>query len=235
MNPRIRPARRLGTGTSLRLAITPDGPALTLFRRISSLARRWYPRGFGVIVGLLLTGCETVENYSLTYRLWDNEDLRKWSEPAPNPNLALFEATNHADVLIQYDAFSEKHAAVTRHSYYLHLNQARIEAGTKPALLKPSAADGLKPIPVLPGQGTLTNQALGLLAYATVTREGRAFTLVHPPDPSTTFDLPVYADTSGTPTRVALTPFAVVGDTVMVCLVSSVVAFFLWLEMGAPH
>jgi hypothetical protein len=217
------------------LAITPDVPILTLARRFSALVRRWYPRGCGVIVGLLLTGCETVEKYSLTYRLWDNEDLRKWSEPAPNPNLALFEATNHADVLIQYDAFSEKRAAVMRHSYYLHLNQARIEAGTKPALLKPSAADGLKPIPVLPGPGTLTNQALGLPAYATVTREGRAFTLVHPPEPPTTFDLPVYADTSGTPTRAALTPFAVVGDTVMVCLVSSVVAFFLWLEMGAPH
>ena len=53
-----------------------------------------------VAAGLLLlgTGCETIEKYSLTYRLWDNGDLRKWSEPAPNPKLAMFEATNHADV-----------------------------------------------------------------------------------------------------------------------------------------
>ena len=58
---------------------------------------------------LLATGCQTVENYSLTYRVWDNDSWCKFNEPMPNPNLALFEATNHAYVLVEYDAFSEKH------------------------------------------------------------------------------------------------------------------------------
>ena len=48
------------------------------------------------------------------------------------------------------------------------------------------------------------------------------------------FDLPVYVETSGTPIRVALTPFAVAGDTVMVGAVAAVVGFLLWAQIGAP-
>ena len=61
-------------------------------------------------------------------------------------------------VLVQYDAFSEKHSTVERRAYYLYPNQARVDAGTRPELVKPSVADGMKPIPVLPTQGALTNQ-----------------------------------------------------------------------------
>ena len=180
------------------------------------------------------TGCETVEKYSLTYRVWDNDDWRKFSDPATNLNLALFEATNHDGVLVQYDAFSEKHSRVERHAYYLHPSQARVDAEPKLELVKPSAADGMKPIPVLPTQGALTNQPSGLPAYAVVTKNGRGFTLYRPMEPESAFDLPVYAETSGTPTRIMLTPFAVAGDTVMVAAAAAVVGFLLWVQSGAP-
>ena len=186
--------------------------------------------------GLLLlpTGCETVETYSLTYRLWDTEDLRKWSEPAPNPNLALFEVTNHTDVLVQYDALSEKRSAVKRRAYYLQQNEARVAAGKKPKLVSVEVADGLNSIAVVSAQDAVTNLPPGLTAYSVVIKEGRGFTLLRPPDPEATFDLPVYAETSGTPTRVVLTPFAVAGDTVMVGMVAAVVGFLLWAQVGAP-
>lgn len=174
------------------------------------------------------------KGYSLTYRVWDNGEWREFSEPAPNPNLALFEAANYTDVLVQDDALSEKHSTVKRRTYYLHPNQARIDAGTKPELVKLSVADGMEPIPVLPTQGVGTNLWPELPAYAFVTKEGRGFTLYQPPQPAATFDLPVYAETSGTPTRILLTPFAVAGDTVMVGAVAAVVGLFAWLEMGAP-
>jgi hypothetical protein len=183
---------------------------------------------------LLLTGCETVEKYSLTYRLWDNGDLRKWSEPAPNPNLALFEATNGADVLVQYDALSERRSAVKRRAYYPQQNEARIAAGKKPKLVSLAVADGMKPIAMLPTQVAVTNLPPGLAAYAVLTKEGRGFTLCRPPQAAATYDLPVYAETSGTPTRIVLTPFAVAGDTVMVGAVAAVVGFFLWVQSGAP-
>ena len=188
-------------------------------------------------VGLLLlgTGCETVEKYSLTYRLWDNQDLRKWSEPAPNSNLALFETTNRADVLVQYDALSEQHSTVKRRAYYLQQNEARIAARKKPELVSLAVADGMKSIPVLPTQSDSTNRPPELPAYAVVTKEGRGFTLYRLVESEANFDLPVYPETSGTPTRLALTPFAVAGDTVMVGVVATVVGFFVWLEIGAPH
>ena len=203
-------------------------------QRTRGSAQVWHRLGPGIVSVLLLSGCETVEKYSLTYRVWDNDDWRKFSEPAPNPNLALFEATNHACVLVEYDAFSEQHSKVKRHAYYLHPNQASVDAGTKPELVKPSAADRMKPIPVLPAQDALTNQPPGLSAYAVVNKEGRGFTLYRPRDSESAFDLPVYVETSGTPTRVVLTPFAVAGDTVMVGVVSAVVGFLLWAQIGAP-
>jgi hypothetical protein len=91
----------------------PPQPVIPLVQRNWGGAGLWHQFGLGVVCALLLTGCTTVENYSLTYRVWDNDDWRKFSEPAPNQNVALFEATNHACVLVEYDAFSEKHSAVT--------------------------------------------------------------------------------------------------------------------------
>lgn len=189
-----------------------------------------------VVAGLLLllTGCKTVEKHSLTYRLWDNRDLSKWSEPAPNPNLAIYEATNDADLLVQYDALSEKHSAAKRRAYFLLRNEARIAAGKKPELVSVAVADGMKPIAVLPTQVAVTNLPPELAAYAVVTNMGRGFTLYRPAQPAATFDLPVYAETSGTPTRIALTPFAVAGDTVMVGVLAAGVGFLLWVQSGAP-
>ena len=186
--------------------------------------------------GLLLlgTGCQTVEHYSLTYRVWDNEDWRKFSEPAPNPNLALFEAPQRADVLVQYDALSEKRSTVKRRTYYLQQSQAHIAAGKKQKLVRPSVAGGMKPIAVLSTRGALTNPPPGLPVYAVPTQEGLGFTLHRPTESEATVDLPVYAETAGTPTRIVLTPFAVAGDTVMVGVVAAVVGFFWWIQSGAP-
>ena len=188
-------------------------------------------------VGLLvlLTGCETVEKCSLTYRLWDNGDLTKYSEPAPNPNLALFETTNLASVLVQYDALGEKHTAVTRCSYYLWPNQARVAEGKKPRWVKPAVTEGMKPIPVMSNPDAVTNLPPERTSYAVTTQEGRRFSLYQTNELKESFDLPVYPETYGTSTRLALTPFAVAGDTVMACGVGAVLGLFLWFDMGAPH
>lgn len=212
--------------------LTAAAPASVMRRIAGGLGTPWLALAAGLL--LVLTGCSTVEKYSLTYRVWDNGDWRKFSEPAPNPNLALFEATNHADVLVQYDALSEKHSAVKRRAYYLQQNEARITAGKKPKWVNLTVADGMKPIVVLPTQGAVTNQPPGLPAFAVVAKEGRAFTLYRPMESEATFDLPVYPETSGTPTRIELTPFAVAGDTVMVGAVAAVVGFLLWVQSGAP-
>jgi len=188
-----------------------------------------------VTASLLLTGCATVEKYSLAYRLWENDDLSKYNEPAPNPNLALFETANPANVLVQYDALGEKHTEITRRSYYLWPNEARIAAGKKPKWAEPAVTEGMKPIPVISDAAATTNLPPGQAAYAATTREGRGFSLYRSGEPQESYDLPVYAETYATATRLALTPFAVTGDTLMVCGFGAIVGFFVWVQSGAPH
>ena len=194
-------------------------------------ARHW--RQFALLASLILAtaGCETVHDYSLTYKLWDTEDFRRWSEPAPNPNLALFETQDHSDVLAYYDAFSEKHSVVKRQAYSLRSNRAQVAAGKKPALLNPGVPEGANPIPVLDPKLAGTNPPPQLNQYAITAKKGREFVLHQPANSEETFQLPVYAESSGTFTRVVLTPFAVVGDTVMVGAVASV-GFIIAACMG---
>jgi hypothetical protein len=189
-----------------------------------------------VLATLLLaaTGCETVHKYSLTYKLWDTDDFRRWSEPATDPNLALFETKDHRDVLAQYDAYSEREAAVKRQAYYIRSSEAQVAAGKRPVPLNPAMPESAIPIPVLDPKAAGTNQPPQPPPFAVTTRQGRAFALHQPATAVQTFQLPVYAESSGTFPRVALTPFAVVGDTVMVGAVASVVGFIVWAGIGAP-
>jgi len=188
--------------------------------------------GLAICLLLLATGCETVHKYSLSYNLWDNDDFCKWNEPSPTPRLALFETPDHANLLVAYDAFSEKHAAIKRQAYYLQRNQARISAGKAPTLVPPEPGKGLEPIPIIEQSAAAAHPPTLLTNYALVSDSGRAFTLQPQAEPLREFHLPVYPETSGTALRVALTPFAVAGDTVMVGVVASVVAFVLACESG---
>lgn len=185
-----------------------------------------------VLGALILTGCETCEEYSLTHKLWNNGELRKFSEPAPDPKLALARAGG--DVLVEYDALSEKHSVVKRRAYYLQANQERVLAGQAPKFLEPLPAEGLTPIQVFDSQTAVPDPPPLLAGYAVISKEGRAFTLYWPATPAEGYELPVYLETQGTAVKVALTPFAVAGDTVMVSLVVGVVGFIVWVQSGAP-
>lgn len=181
----------------------------------------------------LLTGCETARKYSFTYRLWDSEDLRKWSEPAPNPNLALFATPDGSDVLVRYDAFSEKHSAIECRAYYLHSNTARVAAGQRPVFVTPVQAESLRRIPVLNFEAA-TNASGRPTDYAILAQEGRAFKLYGPVGRGDRFELPVYPESAGTGVRLLETPLAVIGDVVMVGVVSAVAATIMWAQSGAP-
>jgi hypothetical protein len=188
----------------------------------------------GLLLGLwlLVSGCETVQQYSLTYKVWDTDDFRKWSEPAPDPCLALFETPDHAQVFVAYDAYSEKRSVIKRQAYYLQPNQAQIDAGKAPRFVPPVPPAGMNPIPVFAARALGPNPPPKLTDYAVLAESGRAFTLCPQAEAIDPLPLPVYPERSGTAVRVALTPFAAVGDTVMVGLVASVAALVLACESG---
>ena len=180
---------------------------------------------------LLLAGCETARDYSLTYKLWDNGGLRSFDEPSPEPRLALFDFKNGNDVLVQYDSVSDKHNGIERRAYFLQPNRARIEARKKPRFVNLSTVGGLKVIPVFSVE---TTNKPSLEPYAVVASDGRQFILYRGNDNPELCKLPVYEDASGNLKRTALTPLAVTGDTLMVGGVAAFVGFILWVEAGAP-
>jgi hypothetical protein len=87
-------------------------------------------------------------------------------------------------------------------------------------------------IPVFEQGAVVTNFPTGLTNYAVLSESGREFTLHPQAEPLGAFQLPVYPESSGTAMRVAITPFAAVGDTVMVGLVASAVALVVACESG---
>jgi hypothetical protein len=181
---------------------------------------------------LIVSGCETVQEYSLSYKLWNNEDFRKWNEPAPDPHLALFETPARTNLLVAYDAFSEKRSVVKRQAYYLQPNQVRIKAGKAPKLVAPAASAGMNSIPVLGAKTIATNPPPHLTNYAIIAETGREFTMHPQAQPAEAYQLPVYPESTGMIIRVALTPVAVVGDTAMVGLVAGVVALIAACQSG---
>src|SRR6266581_2421406 len=101
---------------------------------------------------LFLTGCETAQDYSLTYRLWNNPELRRFAEPAPDPHLTLFEKRSDHDVLVQYDETYEHNETVRHRAYLLAHNVQRIVQRKKPRFVNPQLASGLTPLAIQEAQ-----------------------------------------------------------------------------------
>ncbi len=88
-----------------------------------------------------LSGCRALNDWPLTYKLWDDRMLARFNEPAGNPHLQLFQSARTNDVLVQYDEAREKNEKVRRRSFFLNANLARLEGGKKPRFVSPRKAD----------------------------------------------------------------------------------------------
>ncbi|MHB8520972.1 MAG: hypothetical protein ACYDH9_09445 [Limisphaerales bacterium] len=177
------------------------------------------------VLSLLIAGCQTAQDYSLTYKLWTNEEMRHFNEPVPNAHLELFELEQGDDVLVQYDEVREKNGQVCRRAYLLRSNAGRIATKKKPRLVDSSRVSTRHRIPTGESISAITNAAPGLVTYAIIAKGGHEFTLYRAGQADGTYALPVYLESGGTVVRVAVTPLAVAGDAVMVGLVASVVGF----------
>ena len=186
-----------------------------------------------VILAALLAGmaggCQTAKDCSLTYKLWGNDRLRSFCEPAPEPNLALFDAESRQDVLVAYDSLSDQCDDIQRRAYFLEANRAIIAARKKPHFVPPNRAAGMKVIPVIGGPESVMTNAPGPFASFATTNKS-AFRLHRQGYPPEVCELPVYDDHSATFTRVALTPFAVAGDVVMVGVVAACIGAVMFVS-----
>jgi hypothetical protein len=191
----------------------------------------------GAIMGVMLlsAGCTTVEDYSLTYKLWNNPQLRHFAEPAPDPHLSLFDRRQNNDVLVQYDEIREQNEVVRRRAYFLQQNAERIGRQEKPHFVDPQLATTMAPIPqseTPPGSTNLAPTSCSLVAMST--KGGHEFLLFRNDTTEGPYGLPTYLESNGNFLKVALTPFAIAGDTVLVGLVASVAAAYIYAA-GTIH
>src|SRR5262245_43122624 len=180
---------------------------------------------FGLL--LMTSGCSTVQDYSLTYKLWNYPELRRFAEPAADPHLALFVRRQNDEVLVQYDEITEQSDAVRRRAYFLRQYAERTDQHKKPAFINPKLATNLDSIPLSDTHLTTTNLAASAPSLVATSRKGsHGFSLLHDGTMEGPYELPVYLVSNGNFIRVTLTPIALTGDTIMVGLVASVVAAY---------
>ena len=189
------------------------------------------------ITGLLIlsAGCTTVEDYSLTYKLWNNPQLRRFAEPAPDPHLALFARPPNNDALVQYDETREQNEVVHRRAYFVKQNAERIGLQKKPHFVNPQIANTMDQIPqreTPPGSTNLAPSSCSFVAMST--NSGHEFLILRNDTTEGPYALPTYLESNGNFLKVALTPFAIAGDTVLVGLVASVAAAYIYAA-GTVH
>ena len=183
--------------------------------------RGWRWVALLILVVSLGGGCETVEDHSLTYKLWDKGNI-SFCQPAPKPGLALFQVPAQNDILVEYDALSDQSVKVSRLAYFMAASEARIEQGKAPHFIKPGQFQDRQPI----SHEVSTNE------YFMASTDGKSFILYRPNQPPEHHDLPFYQDDHWSVTRVALTPFAVTGDAVLVGVCAGVVALWAMCQSG---
>jgi hypothetical protein len=184
---------------------------------------------------VLTSGCSTVEDYSLTYKLWNNGEMRTFAEPAPNPHVAFYADTQNYDVLVQYDEVCEQSDTIRRRAYFLQQNAERVRMRKKPRFVNPQLPTTMNLIPLKEGSSGQTNLAATASLVAAVSSKGKdEFVLVRNGMTEGPYALPTYVASNANFMRVALTPVAVAGDTVMVGLVASFAAAYIYAA-GTIH
>jgi hypothetical protein len=179
-----------------------------------------------LVAAIMASGCATS-------KLWEEQSYH----PADHPNLNLALDPKSREVLVEYQEQREEAKKYQPRAYWLFASTNSIAARGKPVFVNPKDYAGLTPIPLL-NEATATNAPAlaGYVAVATPAQQG--FDLWLDGAPLGRYYLPIYfAKPRATVWRVAVTPFAALGDTTVVIVVCAavvaVVVGVIYLESEA--
>lgn len=160
-------------------------------------------------------GCDTIQEHSLTYALWNDSRDTSHSRPPADSDLKLFASKHPPDVLVEYNAVSDRQQGIQRRAYFLDANRDRIAAGKPPRFVDAQRAAGLKPITVVKSVPPTNSPFFTNVCFAVC--QGSTFTLYRPESSPEFCALPYYQDgiIIGSWKRAALTPFALAVDAVV--------------------
>jgi hypothetical protein len=173
----------------------------------------------GLILGI---GCSTVEDHSLTYRLWDRNVLGLYT-PSQTPDAKISLVPSKKDLLVEYDEINDSSDHVKRRAYLAQANRTRIEHQRKPKFLRRSTVEKLDKValqgdPKDPNSPSVRIEQTDFLIW-----EGNS---------ETRYSFPVYPHPATSAVQISLTPLAITGDVVMVGLVASLVAGIAYVSGG---
>ena len=174
-----------------------------------------------------LTGCQSLRDCTVTGYLWDENTLNSHYQPSTNvSNIRLFQKAGGGDVLVQYDEEREKDGAIKRRAYFLNANQARVDAVKKPRFVKVESANGLEPIPLVWETSAASNTTAKVTA--TISADGRGFTLSRDGAEPYSYRLPTYPDGATKVKRVLLTPATVTADAAIWATIVGLIGAYIY-------
>lgn len=163
-----------------------------------------------------------------TYALWTNGELDAYKEPAPTPNLRLYESQKKDDFLVVYNEYSDRNDSIHTRAYWLNRNESRVENQKAPAFARKKSVDHLPPVPVFSSPPGKPGSGL----YAVYETNQLSFTLYSGNGQIGCYNLPVYKDREGTVEKVALTPVAVTVDAGIVGAVAAFCVAYGYAQSG---
>ena len=188
-----------------------------------------------VVLGLGSAGCKTETSPFFTGRLWENRTFESFYEPAPGTNVEVYRSLRPDDYLVAYDESHETSDKIRRRAFYLNASVERINQGKKPSFVSPRKAAGLEAVPVIPEAAIQSELKTNGIVSISISADGQRLMVQEPDGEKVEFRLPTYPAASGPALRVALTPLAVVGDTVLVASIVGIVVTYAWVRTGCVH
>ena len=146
--------------------------------------------------------------------LWSDEDVAGFRQPAPDPNLRLFQSTKENDLLVVYREQSESSERIHTRAYWLNKNRIRITRAQPPIFTSKHASRNLTAIPVfnsLPPNAE-TNTTL-CVVYGP---SQQSFALFSTNQEVGAYTLPAYDKGRPVAEKIALTPLAMTADAAIV-------------------
>jgi hypothetical protein len=172
-----------------------------------------------LLLMLLESGC--------TYALWTNGNLVDYKEPAPNPDLHLFESKQGTDYLVVYKEYSERTDSFHGRAYWLNKNQTRVERQKAPVFAGRKQTRKLTAVPVF---YSMPQEEFTKGIYAVCDTNQQSFALFSGNRQVGSYDFPVYEDKLGNVEKVALTPLAVTADVSVAGAIVAVIVAYGWCE-----
>jgi hypothetical protein len=172
-------------------------------------------------VALLLFFPLLISQSGCTAILWSDEDFPGDREPAPDPKLRLYQATNQNDFLVVYREQSESNERTHTRAYWLIKNQIRITRNEPPIFASQHASRNLNVIPVynsLPPNAK-TNKNL----YAVYGTNSKTFAIFSTNREVGSYPLPAYDKGRPLAEKIALTPLAMTVDAALAAAIIGLV------------